>query len=366
MPWRSHALRHKASLWDYPFGENYIASGDGTSYQYFGKELDENSGLYYFGARYYDPGIGRWYVPDPAGQGFSPYAYCGNNPIIHTDLDGEFFVEAMIIGYAIYGAYNWMYAVPGAIQGGMQGTIAAASLNLGNMVFKETGSILLSQLTTSLSYSGGNYALSGGKSGFSISAGPFSYNFKKRAFNIANPFDDNWNSLRGIKQGMLDWMSWGPFLYDARDIPGMKYIRFANDLPNTSLAILYNNLRGDKFSHFDWDDLIFYYNSKGDAGSTSMGHTISTGSGILKSMSSGSLPKYMLRTLAHEKMHVLQSGSFGPTFFPSYYLNEGLGYFANFIKYGNFRRPFGFHDYNLFEIWARRYAEGISGYPYIY
>jgi len=85
----------------FPFGEHYIASGDGTHYLFTGKELDEGTGLSYFGAGYYDPGIGRWLSVDPILSrkspvnliqlgviNESPYVYTSNNPIIYIDNDG--------------------------------------------------------------------------------------------------------------------------------------------------------------------------------------------------------------------------------------------------------------------------------------
>jgi RHS repeat-associated protein len=56
-----------------------------------GKELDEFSGLNYFGARYYDPDVAMWMSVDPMRQFWSPYSYAGNghNPINGVDPDGN-------------------------------------------------------------------------------------------------------------------------------------------------------------------------------------------------------------------------------------------------------------------------------------
>jgi RHS repeat-associated protein len=50
------------------------------------------SGLHYFGARYYDPGVCLWHGTDPMMEkypGWSPYNYCMNNPVILIDPDGK-------------------------------------------------------------------------------------------------------------------------------------------------------------------------------------------------------------------------------------------------------------------------------------
>jgi RHS repeat-associated protein len=62
-------------------------------YKYNGKELDKMHGLnlYDYGARMYDPAIGRFTTMDPLAEknyNISPYAYCSNNPINRIDPTG--------------------------------------------------------------------------------------------------------------------------------------------------------------------------------------------------------------------------------------------------------------------------------------
>ncbi len=76
-------------------GETFIeerTDAEYTSYLYNGKELDAETGLYYYGARYYDPQISMWYGVDPLAEKFiesSPFGYVRNNPIIKIDPDGR-------------------------------------------------------------------------------------------------------------------------------------------------------------------------------------------------------------------------------------------------------------------------------------
>ena len=61
-------------------------------YRYTGKERDEESGLYYHGARYYIPWLCRWSAVDALESkyaGVSPYNYCLNNPVMWNDLSGN-------------------------------------------------------------------------------------------------------------------------------------------------------------------------------------------------------------------------------------------------------------------------------------
>jgi len=59
-------------------------------YKYCGKERDNESGLYYYGARYYSAWTCRFISCDPIGigDGVNVYAYCGNNPVGNSDTRG--------------------------------------------------------------------------------------------------------------------------------------------------------------------------------------------------------------------------------------------------------------------------------------
>src|SRR5690606_14859646 len=73
----------------HPFGTSAYRSSKSDvdlslkRYRFSGKERDDETGFYYFSARYYAAWLGRWTSSDPAGlvDGFNLFRYCSNNQI---------------------------------------------------------------------------------------------------------------------------------------------------------------------------------------------------------------------------------------------------------------------------------------------
>jgi RHS repeat-associated protein len=73
-----------------PYGETSFGSFAQKRYRFTGKERDEESGLYYHGARYYAPWLARWVSCDPAGRvdGLNIYQYARLSPLNFSDPSG--------------------------------------------------------------------------------------------------------------------------------------------------------------------------------------------------------------------------------------------------------------------------------------
>jgi len=84
-----------------PFGERLQndPNAQSNSRWYTGHTHDEDTGLTYAGARYYDPVVGRFMATDPKDfaegnlQSFNRYAYANNNPYTYIDPDGRVAVD---------------------------------------------------------------------------------------------------------------------------------------------------------------------------------------------------------------------------------------------------------------------------------
>ena len=72
--------------------QNITDIANGVRYTFSAKEKDSETGLSYFGSRYYSSDLRIWLSVDPQAAKYpslSPYAYCANNPVRVVDPDGE-------------------------------------------------------------------------------------------------------------------------------------------------------------------------------------------------------------------------------------------------------------------------------------
>ena len=84
----------------YPYGDAaIIAAGNADQTRlkrcrYSGKERDSNTGIYYYGFRYYQPQAGRWLSADPAGpvDGMNTYGFVKGNPATFLDAAGLMYI----------------------------------------------------------------------------------------------------------------------------------------------------------------------------------------------------------------------------------------------------------------------------------
>jgi RHS repeat-associated protein len=78
------------------------ATPSAKRYRYSAKERDAETGLYYYGARYYAPWLCRWTASDPVGikDGVNTYWSFHDNPVLFVDPDGRDKVPANFVEYA--------------------------------------------------------------------------------------------------------------------------------------------------------------------------------------------------------------------------------------------------------------------------
>ena len=132
---------------------------DDPTHRFTGKELDPESGLYYYGGRYYDPEISRFvsadpFVPQPGNpQSLNRYSYTINNPQRYIDPSGfsfwsaignffknlfrkpQVFLASLVVGIVTGGAAAWAgasWAVAAAVGGAAAG-ITGAGMTGGNI-----------------------------------------------------------------------------------------------------------------------------------------------------------------------------------------------------------------------------------------
>ena len=212
-----------------PYGETWVEKTNNSGseflpYKFTGKEVDQETGLYYYGARYLDPKYSMWISTDPAlgeyvpemGKGNSKnsanlpgmggifnhingnlYAYAANNPIKYTDPDGRipFLVVTAAVGAlvgAAYGAYksysetgsvNWTEVGKDALIGGAIGLGAGALTSVA-----VTGLATSSVTTVTSGISAGLSAATGGTSIYSLDKFARGWEAEQRLGGMMNNF----------------------------------------------------------------------------------------------------------------------------------------------------------------------------------
>ena len=107
-----------------------------TSFTYTGREWEEDVGLFYYRARWYDPSVGRFLQEDPEPGNIgnpqtvnSKYIYVANNPIMLTDAMGRDFLHDLgmaIVFVAAFASGAWIGGIAAGMLGFAAGTAGAA------------------------------------------------------------------------------------------------------------------------------------------------------------------------------------------------------------------------------------------------
>ena len=213
---------------------DWTLAQDGSNFAFrrgfTGHEHYDHFGIINMNARLYDPVIGRFFSPDPqvqdpfSTQGFNRYSYCGNNPVMCVDEDGEsFLLIAACAGVAI-GMYSggmlanggelkpwewdyssgrtWGYMLGGAIVGGLSGC-AGAVIATSGIPFANT----LSLITSSYINSFGTNFYTGGMTPISISFGFASYNITDNEWSWLFKSGNKWYENIGYGLGAMSNLS---------------------------------------------------------------------------------------------------------------------------------------------------------------
>jgi RHS repeat-associated protein len=132
-------------------------------YGYTGRELDLESGLNYYRARYYDSNVGRFISVDPMGFGAGDtnlYRYVSNNSTNYTDPSGEIAFLAPLVPWAIGAAVTGVtWALGGAAFGGVKESALSVAQNIDRGESIDWGRALSK---------GGEGAISGAVTGFGL------------------------------------------------------------------------------------------------------------------------------------------------------------------------------------------------------
>ncbi len=137
--------------------------GNLNPFRYRGYYYDEETGLYYLKSRYYDPEVGRFitiddisYLDPETINGLNLYAYCGNNPVMRVDENGNAWWDWLlgaiaVIGMVALSVVSFGIAAPlGAMVVSGIALGAITNIGLGIMSGQSVGEIISGALTGGL------------------------------------------------------------------------------------------------------------------------------------------------------------------------------------------------------------------------
>ena len=125
-----------------PYGELLVdehSSSEDLPYKFNGKQFDDETGLYYYGARYLNPMTSIWYGVDNLAEDFTniaAYVYCNNNPIRLKDPDGNIPLET------IWDAANVLLGVANLTNNINRGRYGAAALDGVGIILDAAATVL--------------------------------------------------------------------------------------------------------------------------------------------------------------------------------------------------------------------------------
>ncbi|MDX2128520.1 MAG: RHS repeat-associated core domain-containing protein [Chloroherpetonaceae bacterium] len=299
-----------------------------------GQENEGDGKLWNFRARLYNTDFNRFYALDPNGQQFSPYAFCGNSPLMFVDRNGEFF--------NIFGVFNLITQIyEGNIKNVFDGLDAVVSGSISRV-----GSTLGKGLTYSIPIIGpiiaGTDALKNLTSSLSI---PF--NFTNSVFSLDFTCLEN-----SVKIFLGDY-----YLDETKGFwekIGSGILQNSWEQPQSNIGAItsqWMNLTGnvDEVRYFGGVTFSVSYNGKGSG--------VSLGKHIWADTPNSSFDILNDPLLMHEYGHTFQSRKLGFRYLSNIGIPSLLSAMsAQWVRNDPWGARISTHDIQDFEMEANRYA----------
>ena len=143
----SYITDDKANITQYdaylPYGELLVdehSSSEDLPYKFNGKQFDEETGLYYYGARYLNPMASIWYGVDPLAEKYpnvNGYCYTMDNPIKYLDPNGKQSENSIVLARNPLGGYYFTPAAAHLLH--LVSGVNEQQILYANVIFEETG-----------------------------------------------------------------------------------------------------------------------------------------------------------------------------------------------------------------------------------